>query len=76
MSIWFWFDGEITGIEPTPEGTPFPAGQVMTPNFWILGHDFNALNGGPQSSTARRRRSWFRATARIDIAALKTASAG
>ncbi len=63
MSIWFWFDGqaedaanfyaelfggEVTGIERTPEGTPFPAGQVMTASFRILGQDFNALNGGPQ----------------------------
>lgn len=63
MSIWFWFDGqaedaahfyaelfggEVTGIERTPEGTPFPAGQVMTASFRILDQDFNALNGGPQ----------------------------
>jgi predicted 3-demethylubiquinone-9 3-methyltransferase (glyoxalase superfamily) len=63
MSTWFWFDGqaeeaanfyadlfggEVTGIERTPEGTPFPAGQVMTASFRILGHDFNALNGGPK----------------------------
>ena len=63
MSIWFWFDGqaedaanfyaelfdgEVTGIERTPEGTPFPAGQVMTASFRVFGQDFNALNGGPQ----------------------------
>ncbi len=63
MSIWFWFDGqaedaanfyaelfggEVTGIERTPEGTPLPAGQVMTASFRIFGQDFNALNGGPQ----------------------------
>lgn len=63
MSTWFWFDGqaedaanfyaelfggEVTGIVHTPEGTPLPAGQVMTASFRILGHDFHALNGGPQ----------------------------
>jgi len=63
LSTWFWFDGtaeqaatfyadvfggEVTGIQRTPEGTPFPAGQVMTASFHILGHDFHALNGGPQ----------------------------
>jgi predicted 3-demethylubiquinone-9 3-methyltransferase (glyoxalase superfamily) len=63
LSTWFWFDGqaeeaatfyadlfggEITGIERAPEGTPIPAGQVMTASFRILGHDFHALNGGPQ----------------------------
>ena len=61
LSTWFWFDGEaeeaarfyadlfggeVTGIERTPEGTPFPAGQVMTASFRILGHSFHALNGG------------------------------
>ena len=63
LSTWFWFDGtaeeaatfyaelfdgEVTGVERTPEGTPFPAGEVMTASFRIFGHDFNALNGGPK----------------------------
>lgn len=63
MSVWFWFDGtaepaarfyadlfggEVTGIERMPEGTPLPAGDVMTASFRILGHDFHALNGGPK----------------------------
>lgn len=63
LSTWFWFDGqaeeaatfyadlfggEVTGIERTPEGTPFPAGDVMTASFRVLGHDFHALNGGPK----------------------------
>lgn len=63
LSIWFWFDGQaeaaanfyaelfggkVNGIQRTPEGTPFPAGEVMTASFSILGHEFNALNGGPQ----------------------------
>jgi predicted 3-demethylubiquinone-9 3-methyltransferase (glyoxalase superfamily) len=63
LSTWFWFDGqaeeaatfyvdlfggEITGVERAPEGTPMPAGQVMTASFRVLGHDFHALNGGPK----------------------------
>lgn len=63
LSTWFWFDGtaedaatfytelfggEITGLQRTPEGTPFPAGQVMTVSFTLFGQSFNALNGGPQ----------------------------
>jgi predicted 3-demethylubiquinone-9 3-methyltransferase (glyoxalase superfamily) len=63
LSTWLWFDGvaeeaatfyaelfggEVTGIQRTPEGTPFPVGEVMTASFRILGHDFHALNGGPQ----------------------------
>jgi predicted 3-demethylubiquinone-9 3-methyltransferase (glyoxalase superfamily) len=63
ISTWLWFDGqaelaatfyaelfggEVTGVERAPEGTPLPAGEVMTASFRILGHDFNALNGGPR----------------------------
>ena len=63
ISTWLWFDGqaeqaatfyadlfggEVTGLERAPEGTPLPAGEVMTASFRILGQDFNALNGGPR----------------------------
>ncbi len=41
-------DAEITGISRYPEGTPGPAGQVMTVNFRLAGQEFTALNGGPQ----------------------------
>lgn len=63
LSTWFWFDGqaeeaatfyadlfggEVTGIERTPEGSPFQPREVLTASFRIFGHDFHALNGGPQ----------------------------
>lgn len=41
-------DAEITGISRYPEGGPGPAGQVMTVSFRLAGHEFTALNGGPQ----------------------------
>src|SRR4029077_6220692 len=30
------------------DGAPFPKGTVMVATFEVLGHDFMALNGGPQ----------------------------
>ncbi len=41
-------DAEITDVARYPEGTPGPAGEVMTVNFKLEGQEFTALNGGPQ----------------------------
>lgn len=41
-------DAEITDIARYPEGTPGPAGQVMTVNFKLEGQEYTALNGGPE----------------------------
>jgi predicted 3-demethylubiquinone-9 3-methyltransferase (glyoxalase superfamily) len=61
LSIWLWFNndaedaakfytnlfgGSIGAVERFPEGGPMKAGEVMTVSFTILGHEFNALNGG------------------------------
>ena len=43
-------DAEITDIARYPEGTPGPAGEVMTVNFTLEGQEYTALNGGPQFS--------------------------
>ena len=40
--------GKIGAIARFPEGSPRPAGMVMTVEFRIGGHDFVALNGGPE----------------------------
>lgn len=40
-------DGRILGITRFPEGTPSPAGSVMTVHFTAFGQTFMALNGGP-----------------------------
>jgi predicted 3-demethylubiquinone-9 3-methyltransferase (glyoxalase superfamily) len=41
-------DAKLGAIAHYPEGSPGPAGQVMTVEFRIEGQDFVALNGGPQ----------------------------
>jgi predicted 3-demethylubiquinone-9 3-methyltransferase (glyoxalase superfamily) len=41
-------DAEITGISRYPEGSPGPAGGVMTVSFTLAGQEFTALNGGPE----------------------------
>jgi predicted 3-demethylubiquinone-9 3-methyltransferase (glyoxalase superfamily) len=41
-------DAEITDISRYPEGSPGPAGGVMTVSFKLAGQEFTALNGGPQ----------------------------
>lgn len=41
-------DAEITDVSRYPEGSPGPAGQVMSVNFKLEGQDYTALNGGPQ----------------------------
>jgi predicted 3-demethylubiquinone-9 3-methyltransferase (glyoxalase superfamily) len=59
-----WFDGKaeeasnfyvsifknsrIVNTTRYPEGTPLPAGKVMTVEFILDGQEFLALNGGPQ----------------------------
>ena len=41
-------DSEILSVTRLPEGTPGPAGQVMTATFQLAGQEFMVLNGGPQ----------------------------
>jgi predicted 3-demethylubiquinone-9 3-methyltransferase (glyoxalase superfamily) len=41
-------DSKLGAIARYPEGSPGPAGQMMTVAFRIEGQDFVALNGGPQ----------------------------
>ena len=41
-------DAKITDISRYPEGSPGPAGGVMTVSFTLAGQEFTALNGGPQ----------------------------
>jgi predicted 3-demethylubiquinone-9 3-methyltransferase (glyoxalase superfamily) len=41
-------DSKIGKVARYPEGSPGPAGKVMTVEFRIAGQDFIALNGGPQ----------------------------
>jgi predicted 3-demethylubiquinone-9 3-methyltransferase (glyoxalase superfamily) len=64
ISPFLWFDGNaeeaanlyvslfddarITGISRYPEGSPGPAGQVMSVTFELAGQGFIALNGGPE----------------------------
>ena len=66
MSYCLWFDGEaeraaefyvsvfrdsrIVRVSRYPEGSPGTPGTVMTVQFVLNGHDFLALNGGPQYS--------------------------
>jgi len=40
-------NSKITGVARYPEGSPGPAGTVMTMNFQLEGQEFIALNGGP-----------------------------
>ena len=40
-------DAEITDVSRYPEGSPGPAGTVMSMVFRIEGQEFLALNGGP-----------------------------
>lgn len=41
-------DGKLGSVARYPEGSPAPAGSVMTVEFDLDGHSFVALNGGPQ----------------------------
>jgi predicted 3-demethylubiquinone-9 3-methyltransferase (glyoxalase superfamily) len=41
-------NGKIGALARYPEGSPGPAGGVMTVEFQLDGHTFVALNGGPQ----------------------------
>jgi predicted 3-demethylubiquinone-9 3-methyltransferase (glyoxalase superfamily) len=41
-------DSRIGRVARFPEGSPRPAGMVMTAEFQIEGQDFVALNGGPE----------------------------
>jgi predicted 3-demethylubiquinone-9 3-methyltransferase (glyoxalase superfamily) len=40
-------DSKIVSISRYPEGSPAPAGTVMTTKFELEGQEFVALNGGP-----------------------------
>lgn len=40
-------NSKITNVSRYGEGSPAPAGSVMTINFLLEGQDFIALNGGP-----------------------------
>jgi predicted 3-demethylubiquinone-9 3-methyltransferase (glyoxalase superfamily) len=41
-------NSKIGSISRLPEGTPGPAGQVITASFSLNGQEFIALNGGPE----------------------------
>lgn len=41
-------NSKILDVSRLPEGTPGPAGKVMTGTFEIEGQEFMALNGGPE----------------------------
>jgi len=41
-------NSKIGKVSRYPEGSPGPAGTVMTASFQLEGQDFIALNGGPQ----------------------------
>ena len=41
-------DGKIGALARFPQGSPRPAGMVMTVEFRVAGQDFVALNGGPE----------------------------
>lgn len=41
-------DAEVTDVSRYPEGSPGPAGQVMSVTFRLAGQEFMALNGGPE----------------------------
>lgn len=41
-------NARITSINRLPEGTPGPAGKVLTAAFELEGQEFMALNGGPE----------------------------
>ncbi|MCF0056251.1 VOC family protein [Dyadobacter sp. CY356] len=40
-------DSKILSVSRYPEGSPGPAGQIMTATFELEGQTFYALNGGP-----------------------------
>jgi predicted 3-demethylubiquinone-9 3-methyltransferase (glyoxalase superfamily) len=40
-------ESRVGRISRYPEGSPLPAGTVMTAEFYLAGQDFIALNGGP-----------------------------
>ncbi|MEX0832417.1 MAG: VOC family protein [Actinomycetota bacterium] len=40
-------ESKILGVSRYGEGAPRPAGEVMTVSFMIDGHEFTALNAGP-----------------------------
>lgn len=45
-------NSEIVSMSRYPEGSPFPAGAVMSATFRIEGQEFMALNGGPSFTFA------------------------
>jgi predicted 3-demethylubiquinone-9 3-methyltransferase (glyoxalase superfamily) len=41
-------DSSVTDVSRYPEGSPGPAGSVMSVNFRLAGQEFMALNAGPE----------------------------
>jgi predicted 3-demethylubiquinone-9 3-methyltransferase (glyoxalase superfamily) len=41
-------NSEITAVTRYPEGSPVPAGTVLTVEFVLDGQEYTAINGGPQ----------------------------
>jgi predicted 3-demethylubiquinone-9 3-methyltransferase (glyoxalase superfamily) len=41
-------NSKVVSMNRLPEGTPGPAGKVMTATFQLGGQEFMALNGGPE----------------------------
>lgn len=41
-------NSKVLSMSRLPEGTPGPAGKVMTATFQLEGQEFMALNGGPE----------------------------
>ena len=96
ITPFLWFDGKaeeaakfytsilknskITGIARYPEGTPGPAGSVMTVSFELDGQKFLALNGGPQfkfnESISFSERAWSELEELQDTDGAKTKRVG
>jgi predicted 3-demethylubiquinone-9 3-methyltransferase (glyoxalase superfamily) len=58
-----------------PEGSPGPAGTVMTVEFEVNGQRFIGINGGPQFTFDEAISSMMQMS-KIDIAALRAAADG
>ena len=52
-------NSKITSLNRLPEGSPGPAGKVMTATFQLDGQEFMALNGGPQHFSFNESISFF-----------------
>ncbi len=52
-------NSKIVSMNRLPEGTPGPAGKVMTATFQLEGQEFMALNGGPAGFKFNESISFF-----------------